>query len=193
MLYTPTRSATNIDATVVYGNPYSTMGTPWDEYAIINYFFAVPVQLGTAAPHNEFVGYDANMPLAGLHGGVVTPLISPVRNVQIAGRDLRSPQTGVGVSPIVRWDAPRIGRATQYFIALKRLTATSTATAATVVATFVTKDRSLQIPSTYLASGGTFILNMTAANFGTVDRTRSLFGDGLPFESASSVTATFTP
>jgi hypothetical protein len=30
-------------------------------------------------------------------------------------------------------------------------------------------------------------------DFGNVDRTTDLFGDGLPFESASSITSTFTP
>ncbi len=193
MLYTPTNGSANVDVTVSYGNPYSTLGKPWDEYAIINYFFAVPFQLGTAAPYDEFVGYDANMALGELHGGGIKPLISPVRDVRIAGKDLRSPQTGVGLSPTVQWDAPSIGRATQYFIALKILAASSTGTSGTTVATFVTKDRTLQIPSTYLASGATYILSMTALDFGSVDRTRDLFGDGLPVESASSITSTFTP
>jgi len=193
MLYTPSDGTANVDATVSYGNPYVTLGKPWDEYAIINYFFAVPVQLGTAAPHLEFVGYAANLSLDELPGGVVRPLISPVRDVRIAGKDLRSPQAGVGLSPTVQWDAPAIGQATQYFIALKILTATATRTAATTVATFITKDRTLQIPSTFLASGATYILSMTAIDFGSVDRTIDLFGDGLPFESASSVTSTFTP
>jgi hypothetical protein len=193
MLYFPKAGATNIDLAVSYGNPFSTMGKPWDEYAIINYFFSVAIQLGTGAPHNEIVGYAANLSLAELHRGVVEPLISPVRNVRIAGKDLSTPQTDVGTSPTIRWDAPTIGRATQYVIVLKSLAATSTGTAATTVARFVTKDRSLQIPSAFVTSGGVYILTMTAVNFGNVDRTKDLFGDGLPFESASSVTSTFTP
>jgi hypothetical protein len=192
MLYTPTDSTANVEPTVTYGNPYSTMGRPWDEYAIINYFFAVPVQLGSAAPYNEFVGYDANLSLAELHG-VVKPLISPARHVRIGGKDLGSPQTGVGTSPTVRWDAPAIGTATQYLVNLKRLVAGSSGTSSTIVATFIVKDRSFQIPSNYLAVGTTYILTITAINFGNVDRTHDLFGDGLPFESASSVTSTFTP
>jgi hypothetical protein len=193
MLYTPTDNTANVDPTVTYGNPYSSMGHPWDEYAIIEYLFAVPVQLGSAAPYDEFVGYDANMALAELHGGMVKPLISPVRHVRIAGKSLASPQTGVGASPTVRWDAPAIGNATQYIVTLKSLAADTSGTSSTIVATFVTKARSFQIPASYLAGGTTYILSMTAVNFGNVDRTRDLFGDGLPFESASSVTSTFTP
>jgi hypothetical protein len=193
MLYTPTDETANVDPTVTFGNPYSSQGRPWDEYAIIEYFFAVPVQLGSAAPYSEFVGYDSNLSLAELHGGVVKPLISPARHVRISGKDLGSPQTGVGTSPTVRWDAPAIGNATQYLVDLKALAADSSGTSSTIVATFITKDRSFQIPSTYLASGTTYILTITAINFGNVDRTRDLFGDGLPFESASSVTSTFTP
>lgn len=193
MLYTPSAPSTNLDFTVGYGNPYATMGKPWDPFAIVQFSFAVPVQLGAAAPYNERVGYDANLPLAALHDGVVAPLISPVRNVRIAGKDLSSPQTGVGTSPIVQWDAPRIGRAAQYFLLLRKVTATATQTSARSVVRFVTRSRSLQIPSPYLEGGGTFLLSIAAVNFGHVDRTRSLSGDGLPFESASSVTSTFTP
>jgi hypothetical protein len=193
MLYTPSAPSTNLDLTVGYGNPYATMGMPWDQFAIVQFSFAVPVQLGTAAPYNEFVGYNANLSLTALHDGVVAPLISPVRNVRIAGKDLRSPQTGVGTSPIVQWDSPRIGEATQYALLLRKVTATATQTSAKSVVRFVTRSHSLQIPSPYLAGGGTFLLSIAAINFGHVDRTRSLFGDGLPFESASSVTSTFTP
>ena len=193
MLYTPSAAPANLDATVAFGNPYSTMGKSWDEYAIIQFLFAAPVQLGTAAPYNEFVGYNANLSLAELHDGVVTPRISPVRNVRIAGRDLGSPQTGVGMSPTVRWEAPATGRATQYVVVVRSVTATQATTSATSVARFVTKDTSLRIPSTYLASGGTFLLSLTAVDFGDVDRTQALFGDGLPFQSASSITSTFSP
>jgi len=193
MGYFPSDSTANLAVTVEYGNPYSTRGRPWDEFAIINYPFAVPVQLGAAAPRNEFAGYHANLSLSQLCDGIIAPLISPVRNVRIAGRDLGVAQSGVGPSPTVRWDAPRLGRATQYFVSLKQLTEVSARTVSTVVASFVTRDRSLQIPSTFLVPGGTYLLSMTAVNFGTVDRTTSLFGDGLPFASARSITATFTP
>jgi hypothetical protein len=193
MLYTPSAPSTDLELTARYGNPFATMGKPWDAFAIVQFSFAVPVQLGTAAPYNERAGYDANLSLSALRDGVVAPLISPVRNVRIAGKDLSSPQTGVGPSPIVQWDAPRIGRATQYAVLLRKVTATATRTSATSVVRFVTRSRSLQIPSPYLADGGTFLLSIAAINFGRVDRTRSLFGDGLPFESASAVTSTFTP
>jgi hypothetical protein len=193
MLYTPSAPSTNLDLTVGYGNPYATMGTPWDQFAIVQFSFAVPVQLGTAAPYNERVGYDANLSLTALHDGVVAPLISPVRNVRIAGKDLSSPQTGVGTSPIVEWDAPRIGHATQYAVLLRKVTSTATQTSAKSVVRFVTRSHSIQIPGPYLADGGTFLLSIAAINFGHVDRTRSLLGDGLPFESASAVTSTFSP
>ncbi|HSR95562.1 MAG TPA: hypothetical protein VLM79_00775 [Kofleriaceae bacterium] len=193
VLYTPSSPSADLDLTARYGNPFATMGKPWDAFAIVQFSFVVPVQLGTAAPYNERVGYDANLALTALHGGVVAPLISPVRNVRIAGKDLSSPQIGVGPSPIVQWDAPRIGRATQYAVLLRKVTATATQTSATSVVRFVTRSRSLQIPGPYLAGGGTYLLSIAAINFGHVDRTRSLLGDGLPFESASSVTSTFTP
>jgi hypothetical protein len=192
MLYTPSAGATDIDLTVTFGDPFTTQGKPWDEYAIINYLFRVPVQLGTATPANEITGYISNLSLRQLHG-TVEPLISPVRNVRIAGKDLRAPQSGVGTSPTVCWDPPRVGRATQYVLALKRLTAPSGRTVSTTIATFVTKELSLRIPDAFIAADGTYLLSITAVNFGDVDRTKDLLGDGLPFESARSVTSMFTP
>ncbi|MEO8548316.1 MAG: hypothetical protein ABI678_00005, partial [Kofleriaceae bacterium] len=194
MLYTPSNPSTIIDATVMYGNPYANQGTPWDEFAIVQYLFAKPVKLGTAAPYNEFVGYQANLAVCDLHDGIVAPRISPVRDVRIAGRSLGSAQTGVGASPTVRWERPRIGRATQYLVTLRSLGVTSSGTTSrTTVATFVTKERSLHIPSGLLAPGGTYVLAIAAIDFGDVDRTIDLFGDGLPFVSAGTVTATFAP
>jgi hypothetical protein len=177
-IYTPSVPTSNLDLTLRYGNPYH-----WDEFYSLNYLFAVPVQLGSAAPASVFVGYVANLDVGRVAGGVIAPEISPVRDVHI----------GRGDSPTVTWSPPAIGCATEYFIQLEQLSASDGQTAANVVASFVTTDRSLQIPSDFITSGSSYVLAITAINFGDVDRTVSLFGDGLPIEQAIMVTPAFTP
>lgn len=177
-IYTPSAPSSDLDLTLHYGNPYH-----WDEFYSLNYLFAAPVQLGSAAPATVFVGYVANLDVDRVAGGVIAPQISPVRDVRIAS----------GASPTVTWSAPAIGHATEYFIQLEALSANDGQTATTIVASFVTTERSLQIPSDFITAGSTYVLAITAINFGDVDRTVSLFGDGLPALQAIMVTPTFTP
>ncbi|NVB80399.1 MAG: hypothetical protein HOV81_18550 [Kofleriaceae bacterium] len=189
MLYFASTPEADLDVTVSYGNPYANQGTPWDEFAIVQYALVVPVS-GTNPAFTTVAGYQGNVALGQLGGGIVEPLISPVRRVTIAGRDARTPQTGVGPSPTVRWHAPTIGHATQYIIDLRQ---PIDASRSRLVGRFVTKDRELQIPSDFLVSGTTYFMRISAFDFGDVDRTASLFGDGLPAAAFTSVTAAFTP
>jgi hypothetical protein len=168
-IYTPSASASNLALTLEYGNPYH-----WDELVSMNYLFGAPVALGDAAPATIVVGYVANQCVT----DTIAPEISPARDIVITGSH-------------TSWQAPAVGHATEYFIQLEQLSASDGQTAANVVASFVTTARSLDIPSDFLAAG-TYVLVITATNFGDVDRTTSLFGDGLPVYQAISVTPPFT-
>jgi hypothetical protein len=168
-IYAPSVAASNLALTLDYGDPYH-----WDEFVSMNYLFGAPVALGDAAPTTIVVGYLANQCVT----DTITPELSPVRNVTINGSH-------------ATWQAPSLGHATEYSIQLEQLTASDGQTAANVVASFVTTARSLDIPSDFLTAG-TYILVITAINFGDVDRTTSLFGDGLPVYQAISTTAPFT-
>jgi hypothetical protein len=175
-IYTPSVVSSNLDLTLHYGNPYA-----WDEFYSLNYYFAAPIALGDAAPATEFVGYVANLDVDCTRDGVIAPQISPVRDVEI----------GSGASPTISWSPPAIGRATQYFVELQQVSASDGQTVTTVLADFVTTTRSLHIPADLIPTGSTYLLVISAVNFGDVDRTVSLFGDGLPFEQAIMVTPTF--
>ena len=178
LLYTPSSLSVNADLAVHYGNPYRTMGRAWDVFATVLYFYQVPVQLGDAAPLSETLIYQANTAVD--DDIVIAPRISAVRDVQIA-------------PPFVRWQPPALGHATQYFLTLERLGVADGATTSQTIVQFYTKDRELEIPSTYLESGATYVMQIQAINFGDVDRTTDLFGDGLPFAGVTMITAPFTP
>lgn len=179
LLYTPSTFTVNADLAVHYGNPYRTRGRAWDEFATVLYYYHAPVQLGDAAPKLDTLAYQANVAVE--DDMVFTPKISPVRDVRIS-------------PPFVRWQPPAIGHATQYLLTLERLGVdASNTTTITAVAQFYTKDRELEIPSDYLERGATYVMKIMAINFGDVDRTTDLFGDGLPFAGVSMITAPFTP
>ncbi len=168
-IYSPSVPTSNLALTLDYGNPYH-----WDELVSMNYLFGAPVALGDAAPTTIVVGYLANQCVS----DTIAPEISPVRDVEITGSH-------------ATWRAPAVGHATEYFIQLEQLTASDGQTAANVVVSFVTTALSLDIPGDFLTTG-TYVLVITATNFGDVDRTTSLFGDGLPSLQAIMVTPPFT-
>ncbi|HEV7554109.1 MAG TPA: hypothetical protein VGO00_01575 [Kofleriaceae bacterium] len=178
LLYTPSSLSVSADLAVHYGNPYRSTGRAWDEFATVLYFYQVPVQLGDAAPLLETLVYQANTAVD--EDIVIAPRISAVRDVQIA-------------PPFVRWQPPTIGHATQYFLTLERLGVADGVTTSETIVQFYTKDRELEIPGTYLESGATYVMKIQAINFGTVDRTTDLFGDGLPFAGVTMITESFTP
>src|SRR5262249_49102533 len=111
----PAIAVTDLDQTYSYANPFSTGGVAWDEFAIVAYWFDVPVlAAGATAPWNASVGAFMHRPLAAITGGTIAPLVTPVRNVKIAGMDLSTAKTGVGATPIITWDPPTTGRPTSY-------------------------------------------------------------------------------
>jgi hypothetical protein len=178
LLYTPSSLSVNADLSVHYGNPYRSNGRAWDEFATVLYFYQVPVQLGDAAPKLETLAYQANTAVG--EDIVIEPRISAVRDVHIE-------------PPFVRWQPPAIGHATLYFLTLERLGISDGVTTSETIVQFYTKDRELEIPSTYLETGSTYVMQIQAINFGDVDRTTDLFGDGLPFAGVTMLTQSFTP
>jgi hypothetical protein len=186
---------TDIDDTFTYGNPFSTGGTAWDEWAILRYPFNVPVTAQGGATTQFAAGYFADVPVANLVAdGNLTPLISGVRNLAINQMDLMSPRTGVGLTPTITWAAPAVGTPTSYIVQLFQVTNVSGATRVKLVASFNTKDTSLQIPQTFLASGASFMIAVTAGLLpaGT-DPTTKPFIAGFPDASFVVASAQFTP
>jgi hypothetical protein len=80
------------------------------------------VGFGVAVPFDDAITltlparigqYDTHFPDA---AHPVVPLASPVRGLQIGGRDAFQPQSGVGVEPVLAWQAPEVGAVSAYRI-----------------------------------------------------------------------------
>jgi hypothetical protein len=194
VISSPTPAATDLDQTFVYGNPFSTNGTAWDEFAIVYYQFDVPVlAAGAQTPRIVPAGAYAYMPLSALTNGTVAPTITPVRNVKVNGQDLMTARTGVGLTPTITWDAPTTGSATYYTVSVRQVLAANMTTSLRTVATFETKSTSLQLPPSILANSSSYVLRITAQIEPGYDATVTPFQGGLDYASASVVTAQLTP
>lgn len=197
VLWWPVPAATDVDQTVDYANPFSTDGQPWDEFAIIEYFFAVPVVTpDTTIPVSVIGGYFATLPLASIAGGNVMPLVTPVRNVKVGGQDVSTPNTRVGPTPLVTWEAPTTGTPTSYDVFVEEVDLNPIFTNivdVVDVALFHTTATSLQLPPTVLVKNRRYMLVITAhvapeTHIATAPRLH-----GLSDASARSVTAQFMP
>jgi hypothetical protein len=185
----------DLDAGTLHGSsPY-----PRDSvYSFHEVGFAVPVAvddfpLQLPARIGQF---DTRFPA---DGESVEPLASPVRAPQIAGRDLFAPQSGVGASPELSWQAPDRGPASQYIITIGRalggfdpeLGEAWSKAAVLYVPGDVT---SVRLPDELLATGETYAAVIRAVyQPAQVDVRQTPYRRALPYAYADAVTAPFQP
>lgn len=183
------------DQSFSYGNPFKTAGFEWDEFMIARHNFFVPVLAAGATTAADLeVGFMAQLPVSALAlDGAIAPVITPVRNARIASLDLMTPQTGVGLTPTVTWDAPEIGAPTCYSVRLRQVAVVGATTTVAVVASFLTTATSLTLPGTLLSSGSSYVLEIEAQAIPDYQGTRAPFVNGLPAVFANAATAQFTP
>lgn len=178
-----------------YVAAFATAGVLWDRFAIVHYNFAVPVlAAGATTAASLEAGFEAMLPVEALEvDGTIAPSIAPVRNVKIAGMDLGTPRSGVGRSPTITWDAPELGKPTDYTVRILSVTADASTTKLEPIATFVTTVPALQVPDAVVSTGGSYLLEISANATPGSARTAAPHLAGLPSVTARSVTAQFMP
>jgi hypothetical protein len=191
----PPEGTLDYDRTFTYGNPFTTGGVAWEEFAVVRHDFKVPVvAAGATTPFNVLVGFRYVIPVAALAiDGTLAPVLTPVRNVKIAGMDLATPRAGVGLAPTITWDPPSSGTPTGYVVGVLRVTADGTTTTVRRIATFNTRSPSLQLPESVLSTGASYILVIDASAVPDYDDAAPFMAGGLPNFFTTSATAQFTP
>jgi hypothetical protein len=191
----PLPGASDVDATVSYGDPFTSKAAPWTEFVSVVYAFPVPIPTGKAIGSLSAM-MVATVPVEGLAGAAaeteIAPSISPVQNAQINDQPLDAPVTGVGASPTVTWQPPAIGTATGYRVVVSAVEASSMGVNVRPVATLHTRSTSIRIPASVMTSGS-YVLTITAIAASGADLTSRPFVGALPYASADHVTALITP
>jgi hypothetical protein len=183
---TPTADLT---ATVTYGNPFPAA---WQEHIqmSINGFRSQTLD-GRSGTTLATAGLSAR---AEVLSGPIQPVIGPVQNVRVAGRNNTGDLNGVGAKPTVTWDPPALGTANSYSVQVVRWVPSGTNrwTRQTMGRIFTT-GTSMTIPDGFLMPGEPHFIGVRAHSHPGVTFERFLFVDSEPFAWADRITTIFKP
>ena len=178
-------NAATVQVALNYGNPYPG---GWTEVAtadtIVQQFFTVPNdpqmhRQTTALSNSVMVNANGQVTLA--------PEISPPQNLMVNGMPGTMVLSGVGTSPKIEWQAPKMGTPSLYRIQVHVVDPAQTGTRN--IGQVITKETSFVFPPGILTSGNYYTVRVSAV-IGPVD--------SMPFQTHSGPTAgalsgAFTP
>ena len=175
--------------TLRYGTPAGVASGSWGllfDVRVGAGFLPAPlpgsVGLGGSLVRGLFNGIEwTTMPSAAEAGPVVPPL-SMVRSPKIAGQDLFTATSSLGLTPTISWSEPAIGQALFYRVDVYKLVVNAARrTVAQREASLITRNTSLELPAGILAEAVPHVISI-AAVAGTSDRSATVLADA-PFKS----------
>jgi hypothetical protein len=178
------------DQTIAFGNPFATATSKWTDFVTVVYPMPVLVP-NVGATHAMAVQATPVSALAG--GGDIAPAISPVRNVRVNGVTADAPRSGVGTTPVISWEPPAIGTATNYAVTVDAIVKTKKAFTIRRAGTFRTTTTSIRLPSVATAQISSYVLTVTAIAAEGRDLSTRPFVGTLPYAAVDYVTAQITP
>jgi len=189
----PISGAADLDETVTYGNPFSSQGARWTELATVVY--AIPVSIRTPQGNGLVLAMMVSAtPVGALaETGVLAPAITPVRDARIDGQPLDTSRSRAGLAPLLTWEAPAVGAATSYAVAVHAVEGSALGVDVKKVATFHTRAPSLRLPDGIMRAEGSYVFTITAIAAPGADLTTRPFVGSLPYAAADHVTARLTP
>jgi len=110
----------------------------------------------------------------------------------VSSRDALAPQSGVGQTPRLAWDAPDLGDTGLYDVFVYSVHNYNGATTFPSIASFRVRGRYVDMPEGLLQAGTTYTATIVALHLPSFDWTRPL-RLGFPIARASVVLAPFTP
>jgi hypothetical protein len=133
--------------------------------------YQVQYQLpGTTNPTNQFITIST-LRAADTDLLIVAPILGPVREAQIEGRDIFTPQQGVPSNSRITWKAPATGNASMYTLNFFRLgvNPNNNNTNKTQVAFVRTTDTFFEVPPGVLEVGQSYYVIITSTLDGNID------------------------
>jgi len=138
-----------------FGNPFPAtwpLFTGYQYFANTNYFApgaTNPVAISTTAS-----GYTTTMPSS---TNPIRPLVGVPTSPLVGMRNFFSNLSGIGLTPILRWAAPSVGRANAYAVVVYQLSNNAGNSEYFQIARLQTQGTSLRLPPGLLSSGQAYI------------------------------------
>jgi hypothetical protein len=152
-----------------YGNPFPSA---WGTFITVRVnaltSYSVPLPAGGSAPAvNVRTAVSSTTELPATQSGAITlqPVVGPARSLLVNGQSATgAPLTGIGTTPLLSWQAPGVGTADFYRVAIHelRVSPTTGRTVSSFVADFFTEATSLRVPSDVLTSGKHYYFRVLA-------------------------------
>ncbi|HJW32159.1 MAG TPA: fibronectin type III domain-containing protein [Holophagaceae bacterium] len=187
-----TSATTDLDlGDLAFGNPFPTA---WSLLAETYFTWSVQyLAPGAATPVTQLrSAYTATnvMPTA---AAPLTPLLSPVLNPRINGKDLFQNQLAVGSTPTLSWDLPITGTPTGYVVRAYELKNNAGASQLVTRALFRTAARTFTVPPGILLSGSTYVFTISAVRNPGVNYAAYPFRSSFPYASSPLNSAIVAP
>lgn len=176
----------DFDETIHYGSPFHG---DWTDVVTLEY----PMHVLVPGVGGLTARVVQAMPVDALAAAPLAPALSPVRNARIDGHPLDADVSGVGQGAKVTWDAPAVGTATNYSVTVQQIVRVDQGYQIRPVATFYTRQPSLQIPEIATNHASSYLLTITAISAPDRDLTLRPLVGSLPFASTDYVTGRITP
>lgn len=185
-------AATDLDlGDLAYGNPYPAAWSLLAEtYFIWGVSYLAPGATVPATLQRSSYTATSTLPTGTTP---LAPLVGPVQNPRINGKDLFQNQLAVGATPTLSWDLPSLGTPTGYVIRILELKNTGGNSQLLTRATLRTAARSLVVPPGVMAAGGTYVVSISSARFPGVAFAQYPFQTSFPYATAPMMSAIVAP
>ncbi len=151
----------NVDlGPVAYGNPYPSSWPLFVGYGYLATTNYLAPGATDSYPWTTLVdGLTTSLPSA---TSPIEPLVGVAQNPLINGHNFFSNLKRVGLTPLLEWAAPAVGKGTYYNVQVYQLFNSGGSTIPNYVASFTTQQTSLRVPAGLLATGQTYVFEINS-------------------------------
>ena len=169
---------------LAYGDPFPAA---WTRVLKAEYFTTVNITPPGGSTTYLGIGVVSQWRIAEVPtASALKPIVGPATNGKINGVSFVQPQTGVGLTPLITWEAPLIGVPSRYSVSLLNQRTMATA------GYFLTQQTRLQVPPQILVAGESYYVLITATASPNFDMSR-IKGSGWPLGYAHYLSELITP
>lgn len=187
-----TGATTDLDlGDLAYGNPFPSAWTPLAEtYFVWGVSYQAPGAATPVTMLRSAYTATATLPTA---AAPIGPLQSPVQNPRINGKTLFQNQLGVGLNPVVAWDAPATGAPAGYVVTFYQLSNNGGASQLVSAGSMRTAARQITVPPGVMSTGNTYVVVITAVRSPGVTFATNPYQNSFPYATAPIASAIVAP